>query len=250
MVLPPPENLRTPPALKSTSSPQSIRDLLEPPTAQARATSVDVKAPPGCTDERKCPVVSPLRRLAISHSEGPAQALLPTTQTSPRLESSKSPGKHQTLSLPSIQYALAKISGPYNLPPVPTSLPSIEAAWDHELSEGFIPSPGAPSPYPCLFPASSSGIPTMFSSASQGHPQCRHTQSNISCLAASNYNSLPSAIKGPATSYPTATDQTPTAEQPLLNSGLQPIAPVSTGTFKCQHLGCTATPFRSQRLLK
>lgn len=86
--------------------------------------------------------------------------------------------------------------------------------------------------------------------ASQKHPQWRHTRSDITYLTTSNYNALPSAVKGPVTSYPAATNQTPTGERPPFHSRPQPIAPVSTGTFKCRHPGCTAAPFDRQYYLQ
>ncbi|KAK9610178.1 hypothetical protein V6Z98_010101 [Aspergillus fumigatus] len=148
----PPENLVSPPTLKSASPLQSIKDLLEPPGSQAEPISikVDVTSPkeshppgaPNFTAERKSPVLSPLKKFAISPSDGPVQALLPALQTSPPLATAKSPENHQQHSLPSIQTALAEISGPYSLPPVSTSPPSIprnESAWDHQRPGQFAP---------------------------------------------------------------------------------------------------------------
>ncbi|KAF4170947.1 hypothetical protein CNMCM8927_006631 [Aspergillus lentulus] len=261
-VLPPPENLVSPRGLKSASSPQSIKDLLEPPVPQAEPISIKVEVsspkeshppgPPNFTAERKSPVVSPLKKFAISPSEGPVQALLPALQTSPPLAIAKSPENHQQHSLPSIQTALAEISGPYSLPPVSTSPPSIprnEPAWDHQRPGQFAPPQVPPSPYSHLSPASSKGMSAMSSPASQQQSQWRHTQSNITYLTTPHYEPSPSAVKSPATSYPTPTDQTPTGERAPFNPGPPPTAPVPPGTFKCRHPGCTAPPFQTQYLL-
>ncbi|GIJ84676.1 hypothetical protein Asppvi_003525 [Aspergillus pseudoviridinutans] len=261
-VLPQPENLVSPPPLKSASPPQSIKDLLEPPVTQAEPISIKVEvsspkeshppAPPNFTAERISPVVSPLKKFAISPSEAPVQALLPALQTSPPLAIAKSPENHQQHSLPSIQTALAEISGPYSLPPVSTSPPSIprnEPAWDHQRPGQFAPPQVPPSPYSHLSPASSKGMSAVSSPASQQQPQWRHTRSDITYLTTPHYEPSPSAVKSPATSYPTPTDQTPTGERPPFNPCPPPTAPVPPGTFKCRHPGCTAPPFQTQYLL-
>jgi hypothetical protein len=87
------------------------------------------------------------------------------------------------------------------------------------------------------------------SPASQQQPQWRHTRSDITYLTTPHYEPSPSAVKSPATSYPTPTDQTPTGERPPFNAGPPPTAPVPPGTFKCRHPGCTAPPFQTQYLL-
>jgi hypothetical protein len=262
-VLPLPENLVSPPTLKSASPPQSIKDLLEPSVTQTEQISIKVEVsspkephppgPPNFTTERKSPAVSPLKKFAISPSEGPVQALLPALQTSPPLAIAKSPENHQQHSLPSIQTALAEISGPYSLPPVATSPPSIprnEPAWDHQRSGQFAPPQVPPSPYSHLSPASSKGMSAVSSPASSQQSQWRHTRSDITYLTTPHYEPSPSTVKSPATSYPTPTDQTPTGERPPFNAGPPPTAPVPAGTFKCRHPGCTAAPFQTQYLLK
>ncbi|PKX89695.1 uncharacterized protein P174DRAFT_464108 [Aspergillus novofumigatus IBT 16806] len=248
----PPENSVSPPTLKSASQPQSIKDLLEPPVSQTEPISIKVEVsspkeshPPGhpsLTAERKSPVVSPLKKFAISPSEGPVQALLPALQTSPPLAIAKSPENHQQHSLPSIQTALAEISGL-------TLFLQNEPAWDHQRPGQFAPPQVPPSPYSHLSPASSKGMSAVSSPASQQQSQWRHTRSDITYLTTPHYEPSPSAVKSPATSYPTPTDQTPTGERAPFNPGPPPTAPVPPGTFKCRHPGCTAPPFQTQYLL-
>ncbi|PYH50017.1 uncharacterized protein BP01DRAFT_12533 [Aspergillus saccharolyticus JOP 1030-1] len=179
------------------------------------------------------------------------------------------PALHSTLtgnavdhSLPSLQTALAAVSDvppnpavrinsstSYTLPPVQASSPVSRAdtLWDHQRMGQFGPPPQVPpSPYSHLSPASSKELSTMPSPASQS-PYWRVKE--IPYLA-SPYEVAPSTVKSPATSYPTPTDQTPTGTcDRQFNPPAHTNGPVTAGTYKCRHPGCTAPPFQTQYLL-
>jgi hypothetical protein len=201
--------------------------------------------------ERKYTVLSPSNSSAISPPEGPVQALLPAIQTTPPLAIPKLLETRQGHTLPSLQTALAGISGPYNLSPVsisPLTTWGSEPAWEHKRSRQSVPSHVAPSPYPHVSPASCEDTLAVSPSASRKFPQEKHTQSDIICLTTSK--TPPSTVKDPATSPPSPTDQTQVGKWAPLNPGPPPVAPIPTGTFKCRHPGCTAAPFRTQYLMK
>ncbi|EAW08402.1 uncharacterized protein ACLA_031350 [Aspergillus clavatus NRRL 1] len=271
--LPPesPDLLNPLPVPKPPSSPQASRNSLGPPALQNEPVSIKIEEPlPGTSlllepdqfsVERRSPEVSPLKKFALPPSEVPVQDILPALQTSPPSAVAKSPENHQQPSLPSIQTALGDFAGPpkdhfgrspYPLPPVSAASPSIprsDAAWDHQRGGQFVPAQVPPSPYSHLSPASSQGMSAVSSPASQQQPHWRQSRSDITYLTTPNYEPSPAAVKSPATSYPTPTDQTPSSDRALFNPAPPSTAPVPPGTFKCHHPGCTAAPFQTQYLL-
>ncbi|KAG2001015.1 hypothetical protein GB937_010595, partial [Aspergillus fischeri] len=115
------------------------------------------------------------------------------------------------------------------------------------LRSWFVPSQVTPSLYPHISPASCEDMLTVSPSASQKISQVRHMQSDITYHTTSKPHT--STVKGPTTSHPSPTDQTQVGERSPFSPGLQPVAPIPTGTFKCRHPGCTAGPFHTQHLM-
>jgi hypothetical protein len=247
-----PGNLRSPPAPKSTFFPQPIKALLEPPVAQVGPNSIKFEVPPKGTAERKALVVLPLKIFAISPPDVPVPAFTPEIKIPPQLAIPKLPENRQRhTTLPSLQTALADISGSNTLSPVPTSTPSIsrnEPAWDYKRSRQFVPSQAPASTYSYLSPECSKSTTAESPSASQKYAQRRETRLDFTCPTMSNYKLASSTAKGLATSYTSPTNDTPPGERTPFNPVLQPIGPLPTGTFKCRHPGCTAAPFPSQYL--
>jgi hypothetical protein len=177
--------------------------------------------------------------------------MLPAIQTCPPLAIPKLSENRLSHTLPPLRTALAEISGSYNLPPVPTSplLISRNAlAWNHKHSRQFVPSQVTPSLYSHVLPEICKDTAAVSPSASQKIPKVRHTQSDITCLTTPK--PPPSTVKGPTKSHPSPTDQTPVGKRSPFSPGPQSVAPITTGTFRCRHPGCTAGSFHTQYLMK
>ena len=240
------------------------------PSARSPSRSLSSK------DDSDSVAISPmLRRFTIPNSERSPTETLPAMHTSPASTSSRSPNGQQNL--PSLRaialeplldtrsaseiapHGIARPpfsmgSGTLNSPPV-NSMParsgqhySTQSRMNghfspHQTSEHTSPSSYDTSPSTTMSPPS--GKPThqgFQSSARTPHSEDSTPQSAESHNSSSSFSTAPSP-----NNYNLETDRSRPTLPPLagLTSG-----PVMTGSFKCNHAGCTAAPFQTQYLLK
>ncbi len=216
------------------------------------------------TGDADSAALSPMvRRFTIPNSERPTEAL-PAMQNSPASSSAKSPNNQQSLpSLRQIQLEPLMGNGPSRSPfamgngtvnsspmssiaPRPSQYPSPQTG----VNGGF----HGTSPYSHQSPSHSSTSPSTNMSppgkpVSQGYypsgrtPQSEEStpQSAVSLRSSSSFSTAPSPH-----SHSMEIDRTRPILPPL------PAMPnqIMTGSFKCDHPGCTAAPFQTQYLLK
>ena len=195
-----------------------------------------------------------LEQFRIPPSEASTQDLLPALHQAPVFP--KSP--ENQLSLPPIQSALgelpnvppkdSRVNGvpSYALHPVTGPPPRTDLAREHQFP-GHPQAP--PSPYSHWSPASSKDVSNVPSPVSQPSYKRPSHKSNIYYVT-SPYEVPPQTTKSPATSYPTPSD--PPTVGPCERGPMDISTPLNgvTGSFKCDHPGCTAPPFQTQYLLK
>lgn len=210
---------------------------------------------------------SPLRKFAITASEGSSHDVLPALQSPPHSASANSP--ENTQNLPSLQSALGaqlseappkdhtgRVNGvsPHPFPPLPGSSPPLPRnvlGPDRQLPAHFPPQ--MPSPYSHVSPASSKDMSGLSPPGSQPY-NWRPLKPDIPYMTSPYDNSAHGAqtSEGPATSYPTPTEQKVGGdpERPTFTVAPgQSNAPAPVGAYKCPHPGCTAS-FQTQYLLK
>ncbi|KAJ5363777.1 uncharacterized protein N7496_009490 [Penicillium cataractarum] len=188
-------------------------------------------------------------------------------------------GNHNTKTLPSIQSALGGFS-PSEFPPTrlnalpppypysscPGSATSADSPHDRQLPRQFLPSHIPPSPFSShLSPISVKDHSNNPSPASQPSsafwrgpppppPPPPQPAADTPHHVPSPYDTSPMTAKSPLSSYPTPTEQVAPTPGSSERTPLSATAPLNgagaTGSYKCTHPGCTATPFQTQYLLK
>jgi hypothetical protein len=214
-----------------------------------------------------------LRQYAISAPEGSPMETLPAMQTSPSL-TTKSPGIQP--SLPSIHTQLGSLAdGPPPPPPPSTHLPARQPSFTngslHSPPQDFPARPYPPPlhsrtsqfpPYPEPSPSSSASVLSPREPFAQGQSQRSMSPpskfgprqySGAQSLASSD-TQTPLSASTQTTFRTVSSEPSPITERlpfeterltlPPLNGSLVGVA------FKCDHPGCTASPFQTQYLLK
>ncbi len=265
---------------KSQNTPKhsSNRDTRSTENGSKSSHSPSRSMPPRKEDDSDSVAISPmLRRFTIPNSERSPTETLPAMHNSPPSTSSKSPSGQQ--SLPSLRaIALEPLldsrapseiashgisrppfsmsNGALNSPPVssitprPGQYPSPQSRMNGHFNSPY--PHGVPSPaYSDASPRDSTNMsPPTGKPASQAFfPSGRTPQSEeLTPQSAESHHSSSSFSTAPSPHpHQIDIDRTRPTLPPL--AGLQ-SGPLMTGSFQCDHAGCTAAPFQTQYLLK
>lgn len=230
--------------------------------AERGSSSSRSKSPTGEADSA---ALSPMvRRFTIPNSERPTEAL-PAMQNSPASSSAKSPNNQQSLpSLRQIQLEPLMGNGPPGRSPFPIGNGPVNSSPMSSIA-----------PRPAQYPSPQTGVNGGFHGTS---PYSHHSPSHSSASPSTNMSppgkpvsqgyfpggrtpqseeSTPQSALSHHSSSSFSTAPSPHAH-PMENDRPRPILPplptmsnqIMTGSFKCDHPGCTAMPFQTQYLLK